>query len=202
MLEPTVFVVDDDQAVRDSLQFLLESEDLRVEAFESAERFLKDYSIYQVGCLLLDIRMPGMNGLELQKELSKHKYTLPIIIISGHGDIPAAVRAMRRGAMDFVEKPFNNEDLLGHVKAALERDVDNQQKRMQFDAIRARVDNLTPREHQVMELVVKDNPNKVIASELGVSIKTVEFHRARVMEKMHADSLLHLVAMVREVASF
>jgi RNA polymerase sigma factor (sigma-70 family) len=198
MLPPTVFIVDDDQAVRDSLQFLLESEDLRVETFESAELFLERYSIYQVGCLLLDIRMPGMSGLELQKELSKNNFALPIIIISGHGDIPVTVRAMRRGAMDFIEKPFNNDELLTRVKDALERDIDNQQKRMQNDAIRARLENLTPRERQVMKLVVKDNPNKFIASELGVTIKTIEFHRARVMEKMHADSLLHLVEMVNK----
>jgi FixJ family two-component response regulator len=202
VLEPTVFIVDDDQAVRESLQFLLESEDLQVESFDSAERFLEGYTIYRVGCLLLDIRMPGMSGLELQKELSKHRFSLPIIIISGHGDIPITVRAMRHGAMDFLEKPFNNEDLLDRVKNALQRDVDNQRKRMQLGSIRARLENLTHRERQVMELVVKDNPNKMIANELGVCIKTVEFHRARVMEKMHANSLLHLVSMVREVASF
>ncbi len=202
MYAPTVFVVDDDQAVRESLQFLLESEDLRVESFDSAERFLDSYSIYRVGCLLLDIRMPGMNGLELQKKLGEHKFSLPVIIVSGHGDIPVTVRAMRHGAIDFLEKPFDNDYLLERVKDALQRDIDNQKKRMQFDAIRARLDNLTPRERQVMALVVKDNPNKMIASELGVSIKTIEFHRAKVMEKMHADSLLHLVTMVREVASF
>ena len=202
MHEPTVFVVDDDQAVRESLQFLLESEDLKVESFESAEVFLDAYSIYRIGCLLLDIRMPGMNGLELQKILAEQKFHLPIIIVSGHGDIPVTVRAIRNGATDFLEKPFDNDYLLARVKDALTHDADNQKKRMQFDAIRARLENLTPRERQVMSLVVKDNPNKRIASELGVSIKTVEFHRARVMEKMHADSLLHLATMVREVASF
>ena len=202
MHEPTVFVVDDDQAVRESLQFLLESEDLKVESFESAEAFLDAYSIYRIGCLLLDIRMPGMNGLELQKILAEQKFHLPIIIVSGHGDIPVTVRAIRNGATDFLEKPFDNDYLLARVKDALTDDADNQKKRMQFDAIRARLENLTPRERQVMSLVVKDNPNKSIASELGVSIKTVEFHRARVMEKMHADSLLHLATMVREVVSF
>ena len=202
MHEPTVFVVDDDQAVRESLQFLLESEDLKAESFESAEAFLDAYSIYRIGCLLLDIRMPGMNGLELQKILAEQKFHLPIIIVSGHGDIPVTVRAIRNGATDFLEKPFDVDYLLARVKDALTHDADNQKKRMQFDAIRARLENLTPRERQVMSLVVKDNPNKSIASELGVSIKTVEFHRARVMEKMHADSLLHLATMVREVASF
>ena len=202
MHEPTVFVVDDDQAVRESLQFLLESEDLKVESFESAEVFLDEYSIYRIGCLLLDIRMPGMNGLELQKILAEQKFHLPIIIVSGHGDIPVTVRAIRNGAIDFLEKPFDDDYLLARVKDALAHDAKNQKKRMQFDAIRARLENLTPRERQVMALVVKDNPNKSIATELGVSIKTVEFHRARVMEKMHADSLLHLATMVREVASF
>ncbi len=196
MIAPTVFVVDDDAAVRDSLRWLLESVQLKVETFESAEQFLESYSIYRIGCLLLDLRMPGMSGLQLQQILVEQKFALPIIIITGHGDIPVAVRAVKNGAFDFIEKPFDNDRLVECVKAALELDKENHPKRLALDAVNARIANLTPREKQVLEFVIDNHSNKEIAAKLGVSIKTVEFHRARVMEKMHADSLLHLAQMV------
>mgnify|MGYP001546610473 CR=1 FL=1 len=196
MIAPTVFVVDDDAAVRDSLRWLLESLQLKVETFESAEQFLENYSIYRVGCLLLDLRMPGMSGLQLQQRLAEQKFALPIIIITGHGDIPVAVRAVKNGAYDFIEKPFDNDRLVERVKDALELDKEHHPKRLALDAVNARIANLTPREKQVLEFVIDNHSNKEIAAKLGVSIKTVEFHRARVMEKMHADSLLHLAQMV------
>lgn len=201
MYEPTVFVVDDDSVVLDSLRWLLESVNLRVETYSSAEAFLKNYSIFRVGCLVADIRMPGMSGLQLQQKLTEHKYALPIIFVTGHGDIPMAVRAMKYGAADFIEKPFNDQDLLDRAQAALEKDKNNHQRRRRYETIRARMANLTRREQQVLNLVVHQNANKTIAGELGVSIKTIEFHRARVMEKMHADSLLDLAEMTKEVNS-
>ena len=199
MISPTVFIVDDDDAVRDSLRYLLESADLQVEDFSSAEAFLDVYSPYRVGCLLLDIRMPGMSGMELLERLAERRFFLPIIIITGHGDVSIAVRSIKTGAFDFVEKPFNTEDLLSRVHAGIELDKKYRHERLAYDAVEARIANLTPRERQVLDLVITDNSNKQIAQTLGVSIKTVEFHRARVMEKMHADSLLHLSQMVREV---
>lgn len=200
MLEtPTVFVVDDEEVVRDSVCWLLESIKLRVETYDSAEAFLKQYSIYQVGCLLLDIRMPGMSGLQLQQKLNENKYPIPIIIITGHGDVALAVRAMKHGAMDFIQKPYNDQDLLDSVKLGLERDIDNQRRRLHYDSVQARLNNLTPRETEVMERVVKQQLNKVIAAELHVGIKTIEFHRAKIMEKMHAKTLLDLVSMLSEI---
>ncbi|HHJ19121.1 MAG TPA: response regulator transcription factor [Gammaproteobacteria bacterium] len=199
MHKPTVFVVDDDSAVLDSLRWLLESVNLNVETYDSAEAFLQNYSIYRIGCLVADIRMPGMSGLQLQQKLKAHKYALPIIFVTGHGDIPMAVRAMKYGAADFIEKPFNDQDLLDRTQAALEKDKINHQYRKRYETIRARMANLTRRERQVLDLVVHQNANKKIAGDLGVSIKTIEFHRARVMEKMHADSLLDLAEMAREV---
>ncbi len=199
MISPTVFIVDDDDAVRDSLRYLLESEDLQVEDFANAEAFMEAYSPYRVGCLLLDIRMPGMSGMELLERLAARKFFLPIIIITGHGDVSIAVRSIKTGAFDFIEKPFNTEDLLSRVMAGIELDKKYRHERLAYDAVEARIANLTPREKQVLDLVISDHSNKQIAQTLGVSIKTVEFHRARVMEKMHADSLLHLSQMVREV---
>lgn len=200
VMNPTVFVVDDDQAVRDSLRWLIESVNLSVETYSSATGFLDDYNIGMVGCLVLDVRMPDMSGLQLQKQLNENKYRLPIIFITGHGDVPMAVRAMKDGAMEFIEKPFSDQELLDCVQTALDKDREYQKQRIQLSAIAARVANLTPREKEVMRLVVKGFSNKRIANELSISIKTVEFHRSRIMEKMHAESLLQLVDMVREAA--
>lgn len=196
--EPTVFIVDDDPAVRDSLRWLLESMRLKVATFDSAEDFLKFYNMHMIGCLILDVRMPGMSGLQLQQFLTKQKYALPIVFITGHGDIPMAVRAMQAGAMYFLEKPFEDQILLDYVHEALALDVANQQSRIRLTMIQARIANLTEREREVMELVIDNHSNKEIATKLGVSIKTVEFHRSHLMEKMHATSLIELVNMARE----
>ena len=196
--EPTVFIVDDDPAVRDSLRWLLESMRLRVATFDSAEAFLKFYTMHMVGCLILDVQMPGMSGLQLQQHLTKQQYALPIIFITGHGDIPMAVRAMQAGAKYFLEKPFEDQLLLDYVNEALALDKENQQARLRLTTIRARIANLTDREAEVMDLVIRNHSNKEIAEKLGVSIKTVEFHRSHMMDKMHASSLIDLLNMVRE----
>jgi FixJ family two-component response regulator len=196
--EPTVFIVDDDPAVRDSLRWLLESMRLKVATFGSAEDFLKFYTMHMIGCLILDVRMPGMSGLQLQQFLTKQKYALPILFITGHGDIPMAVRAMQAGAMYFLEKPFEDQVLLDYVHEALTLDVENQQSRIRLTMLQARIANLTEREREVMELVIDNHSNKEIATKLGVSIKTVEFHRSHMMDKMHATSLIELVNMARE----
>lgn len=198
--QPTVFIVDDDPAVRDSLRWLLESMRLKVITFESAEDFLKFYTMHMVGCLILDVRMPGMSGLQLQQFLTKQKYSLPIIFITGHGDIPMAVRAMQAGAMYFLEKPFEDQILLDYVHEALALDNEQQQSRIRLTMIQARISNLTEREREVMDLVIDNHSNKEIATKLGVSIKTVEFHRSHMMDKMHATSLIELVNMAREAA--
>ncbi len=197
---PTVFIVDDDPAVRDSLRWLLESMRLKVLTFESAEEFLNYYTMHMIGCLILDVRMPGMSGLQLQQFLTKQKHALPIIFITGHGDIPMAVRAMQAGAMYFLEKPFEDQILLDYVNEALALDKENQQARIRLAMIQARISNLTEREREVMNLVTNNHSNKEIAEKLGVSVKTVEFHRSHMMEKMHAHSLIDLVSMVREAA--
>jgi FixJ family two-component response regulator len=195
---PTVFIVDDDPAVRDSLRWLLESMRLKVATFESAEAFLKFYTMHMVGCLILDVRMPGMSGLQLQQHLTKQQYSVPIIFITGHGDIPMAVRAMQAGAMYFLEKPFEDQMLLDYVNEALALDKENQQARIRLTMIQARIANLTEREHEVMDLVINNHSNKEMAEKLGVSVKTVEFHRSHMMDKMHATSLIDLLNMARE----
>jgi two-component system response regulator FixJ len=194
--EPTVFVVDDDEAMRRSLKWLIESAGIRVETFASADAFLTAYGPHWAGCLLLDVRMPGMSGLELQAYLAREEHRLPVVIITGHGDVAMAVRAMRAGALDFIEKPFHDEGLLRSIQHALDVDSQGRAQRSQHGAIMARLAELTPREHEVMELVTAGKANKEIALALGVSAKTVEAHRARVMEKMQATSLADLVRMV------
>jgi RNA polymerase sigma factor (sigma-70 family) len=197
--EPVVFVVDDDQAIRSSLKWLIESVGLRVETHPSADEFIRDYYPGRAGCLLLDVRMPGMSGLELQEHFARNDITLPIIIITGHGDVPMAVRAMKAGAIDFIEKPFNDELLLESIRNALAVDQRQRDIQSQRAEIAARLAQLTPREHEVMEMVTEGRSNKEIAVTLGVSAKTVEAHRARVMEKMQAGSLAELVRMVLAV---
>jgi FixJ family two-component response regulator len=193
--KPTVFVVDDDQAMRNSLKWLIESVAMQVETYDSADAFIKHYYPGRSGCLLLDVRMPGMSGLELQEYLTEHMITIPIIIITGHGDVPMAIRAMKGGAVDFIEKPFNDELLLESIRHALSLDEEQRDKQFQRAESATRLASLTPREHEVMAMVTGGRANKEIASALGVSTKTVEAHRARVMEKMQAPSLAELVRM-------
>ena len=192
---PSVFLVDDDEAVRDSMVLLMKSVGMTTETFPSAQEFLDAYDPDRPGCLLLDIRMPGMSGMELQEKLIERQANLPIIFITGHGDIPMAVEAMQRGAVDFIPKPFRDQDLLDRINQALEEDRKNRSALLEQDAVAKRLGQLTPRERQILELVVQGKANKVIAGELGVSQRTVEIHRARVMEKMGAKSLAHLVRM-------
>jgi len=192
----TVFIVDDDEAFRDSLKYLLESVSMVVETYASAEGFLKNYTPYRQGCLLLDIRMPEMSGLQLQQELNKYHYPLPIIMLTAHGDVPMAVQAMKHGAMEFLEKPFNDQELLELIQLALKTDKKNYKKRLEYDSIIASLENLTRREHEVLLLVVDKHSNKVMAEKLRVSIKTVESHRKHVMDKLHASSLVDLLEML------
>jgi RNA polymerase sigma factor (sigma-70 family) len=193
--DATVFVVDDDQAMRTSLKWLIESTGMSVETFESADIFLASYYPGRAGCLLLDVRMPGMSGLELQTYLAREGYRLPVILITGHGDVSMAVKAMKAGAVDFIEKPFHDEDLLRSIRRALDDDERQRAGQAVRADIAARLAELTPREHEVMAMVTDGKSNKDIAAALGVSAKTVEAHRARVMEKMRADSLAELVRM-------
>lgn len=194
--EPTVFVVDDDEAVRHFLRGLIVSVNLRVQAYASAQEFLEAYQQGSPGCLVLDIRMPGMSGLELQQELNARGIDLPIIVLTGHGSVQVAVHAMKAGAIDFIEKPFNNELLLDRVQKAVAKSVNAYEDRLKQDEILRRQNSLTPREHQVLDLVVAGESNKRIARHLQISDKTVEIHRANVMEKMQARSLADLVKMV------
>ncbi len=191
--KPIVYVVDDDQAVRDSLRWLIESVGLNVETYASAQAFLEAYYPGRAGVLVLDVRMPGMSGLELQNALASQELRLPVIVITGHGDVPMAVRAMKAGALDFIQKPFNDQELLERIHEALERDAPIRFERAERAEVVARLAQLTPRELEVMTRVVAGKPNKAIAAELGISKKTVEVHRARIMEKMQAESLADLV---------
>ena len=194
-----VFVVDDDEGVRTSLRLLIRSIGLPVETFDGAQEFLAQFDPERPGCLVLDIRMPGMSGLELQQKLNERHAITPIVFITGHGDVPRAVEAMQAGAIDFVQKPFRDQDLIDRINRALEKDRTNRAALKERDAICQRIAELTPREREVLDLVTKGRANKVIAGDLSVSQRTVEIHRARVMEKMEAHSLAHLVRMVLEV---
>jgi FixJ family two-component response regulator len=203
MSEPsqTVFIVDDDEAVCDSLGLLLQSVGLRFAAYPSAQVFWQAFEPQHSGCLILDVRMPGMSGLELAQRLREQAADLPIIFITGHGDVPMAVEAMRLGAVDFIQKPFRDQDLLDRVFQALAQNAASRRVQAELQAIRERLAALTPRECDVLELLLTGKINKVIASELGLSQRTVELHRARVLEKMQADSLASLVQMVLRVRS-
>lgn len=194
--DSTVFIVDDDEAVRDSLGLLIESAGYQVETYASGEAFLDTYNQDRNGCLVLDIRMPGMNGIQLQQALAKRHSALPIIFITGHGDIPMAVEAIKRGAADFLPKPFRDGELLGRInevfteQASKRHDIEEQQKILQ------RLTELTDREAEIMLLMAEGKANKVIAIDLGISQRTVEVHRGRVMKKMQARSLAQLVRML------
>ena len=193
--DQTVFVLDDDEAVRDSLGALLESAGFVVEIFGSGTDFLDRLEPEGGGCLVLDVRMPGLSGLEVQEELAKKGVAIPVIIITGHGDVPIAVKALKSGAVDFIEKPFADDIILESVRRALEQGLQNKQDISAAMEIKARLVRLTPRERDVLGQLVIGNPNKIIAHELGISPRTVEIHRARVLEKMSARSLSHLVRL-------
>jgi FixJ family two-component response regulator len=194
-----VFVVDDDDAVRNSLRLLLKSAGLPTTAFASAQEFLAGWTTEQPGCLVLDVRMPGMSGLELQEELNRRGAIIPVIFISGHADVPMAVEAIQHGAFDFLQKPFSDQDLIDRIQRALAADADNRQALSQLDELRKRYATLTPREQEVLVLVTDGRANKVMAGDLGVSQRTIEIHRARVMEKMGARSVAQLVRMTLDL---
>ncbi len=196
--EPTVFIVDDDAAVRRFLSGLIESIELRAEAFASARDFLEAYEPGQPGCLVLDVRMPNMSGLELQRELADRAIDLPVIILTGHGNVQLAVHAMKAGAIDFVEKPFDNELLLDRIQRAVAENAGGAGDRIKRFEIAERMRLLTPREGEVLELVVAGQTNKGVARQLDISEKTVEIHRANVMRKMQAKSLADLVKMATD----
>ncbi len=198
--EPTVFIVDDDPPVLEGLSRLMKSVKLNVEIYSSAQEFLDSYNPDQPGCLLIDMRMPGISGLELQEILHSRNILIPTIIITGYGEVPAAVQAMRKGAVDFLEKPFNDQALVDQVQKAIAEDAQIRQKRAEQEAVLARLALLTPREREVMDLVIAGKLNKVIARQLGLSPKTVEFHRSHIMKKMKVNSVAELVALVISVA--
>ena len=193
--EPVVFIVDDDDAVRRFLSGLIESVELPVEAYASAQDFLTAYQPGRPGCLVLDVRMPGMSGLELQRELAERAIDLPVIVLTGHGNVQVAVHAMKAGAVDFVEKPFDNELLLDRIQKAVAESVRADGERVKRNEIANRMRLLSPRERQVLDLVVAGETNKGVARHLDISERTVEIHRANVMRKMRARSLAELVLM-------
>lgn len=188
-----VYVVDDDEAVRDSLQWLLEGKDYRVQAFDSAESFLARHDPREIACLLVDIRMLGMSGLDLQDRLIERRSPLPMAFITGHGDVPMAVETMKKGAYDFIQKPFNEASLLAIVDRMLEAAQQNFEAQQQSAAREAMMARLTSREAQVLERIVAGRLNKQIADDLGISIKTVEAHRANIMEKLNANTVADLL---------
>ncbi|MCE1185799.1 MAG: response regulator transcription factor [Rhodocyclales bacterium] len=200
MPEQIIYLVDDDEALRDSLIWLLESQGFKVKGYPSAEAFLPEIRPDMTGCLLLDVRMPGgMSGLELHDRLRASFCTLPVIFITGHGDVPMAVSALKKGAVDFIEKPFNDEALLRQVRQCLAQEEENRARRRQDAEVSRRLGQLTQREREVLDLIILGKLNKQIADVLGISIKTVEVHRARVMEKMGAQSLAELVQSVMAI---
>lgn len=189
----TVYIVDDDESVAETLSDLLSSVGYRVETFESASEFLSSYDPEDVGCLLLDMRLPGMSGLKLQHELKEQDAALPIIFLSGHADVGTAVRVMREGAFDFIQKPFHEQALLESVQSAVHAGIDAGERRRRRHTALERLERLTPREHQVLERMLEGKPNKVMAMELDLSQRTIEIHRANVMRKMEVDSIAALV---------
>ena len=197
--ESTVFLVDDEVSVLRAISRLLRSAGLNVETFRSGQEFLQRYDANAAGCLVLDIAMPGVNGLDLEQTLNSKRIEVPIIFLTGHGDIPMSVQAMKRGAMDFLTKPANDEDLLTAIRAGLERDRTNRQARAELAEIQQRVATLTPRERQVLVEVISGKLNKQVAAHLGVGEKTIKVHRARVIKKMKVQSMADLVRMTERV---
>ncbi|MBS0643661.1 MAG: response regulator FixJ [Acetobacteraceae bacterium] len=194
--DAVVHLIDDDDAVRQSLAFMLSASGYAVRVYESAQLFLDAVPTLQPGCIVTDVRMPGMDGLELQQRLKTLEVTMPVIVITGHGDVPLAVQAMKAGAVDFIEKPFSDEALLSAISVAVGRQAADSARAAEIAAIRARMDALSAREMEVLEGLVQGHPNKTIAYDLQISARTVEVHRANVMTKMGASTLSDLLRMV------
>ena len=203
MMKPSgnqkVMVVDDDSGVRNAMRILLKSVGLDSVLYASAQEFLAAYQPAQPGCLLLDIRMPGMSGLELQQQLNLRGAVIPVIFMTGHGDVPMAVEAMQQGAFDFLQKPFRDQDLLDRIQKAIAKDAQSRASLGEHERIRAHLQTLTAREREVLDLMTQGKQNKAIAQDLGVSPRTIEIHRARVMEKMNAQSVAELVRMMLDI---
>ena len=197
-METTVYVVDDDPSVRAGLSRLLQSMGLTVKTFASAREFLEQPVSEEPGCLIVDLRMPAMNGLELQEQLMTRNLNLPVIFLTGYGTVPASVRAMKRGAVDFLEKPVDDQVLLDAIYQALEKDRENSHHQAEAKAIQDRLKSLTPREYEVFTLITTGLLNKQVAYELGTAEKTIKVHRARIMEKMHCESLAQLVRLAEK----
>ncbi len=200
-VEPIVFLVDDDQLFRRSTERLIRTAGLNVQPFSSASDFLKSPRPEGPACLVLDVRMPGLSGMDLQRELVQSGFRIPIIFITGHGDIPMSVRAMKAGAVEFLTKPFRSRVLLDAIRAAIERDRSALQKQSETRELRERYEQLTPREREVMTLVAKGLLNKQVAGELSTTEATIKFHRAHIMQKMRANSLADLIRMVEKLGS-
>jgi RNA polymerase sigma factor (sigma-70 family) len=198
---PVVFVVDDDSSVRSSLKFLLNTVELHVESFDSADTFLRKELPDVPSCLVLDVRLPGLSGLDFQRELAVRKISIPIVFLTGHGDIPMSVRAMKAGAVEFLTKPFRDQDLLDAVRIALEQDRARREQEKEVIVLQRRFDSLTPRERDVISMVVSGMLNKQIADQLGTAEGTVKVQRSRALEKMHAESLVDLVRMFEKIKS-
>jgi RNA polymerase sigma factor (sigma-70 family) len=196
---PIVFVVDDDPSVRSSLKFLLSTVGLQVESFASADAFLQKKAPDAASCLVLDVRLPGLSGLDFQRELAAKNTRIPIIFLTGHGDIPMSVRAMKAGAVEFLTKPFRDQDLLDAVRIALERDRARREQDKEVMILQQRFDSLTSREQEVISMVVSGMLNKQIADQLGTAESTVKVQRSRAIEKMHAESLVDLIRMIEKL---
>ena len=192
---PTAYVVDDDEAIRTLWRWLMESNGIAVETFASAQGFIEAYREGAPGCVVLDVRMPGMSGLELQDYLKQRGIDIPIVFVSGRGDVPTAVNALKGGAVDFIQKPFGYREVVGIIEKAFRRDAEVREQHARRAQVASRIAALTEREHEVMRRVIDGKQNKVIASELDISVKTVEFHRAKVMEKMGVGSVAELVQL-------
>jgi len=198
MAEPSVYVVDDDASVRAALERLLKSVEIPVKSFSSAQEFLDQATPEGSGCLIVDLRMPGMSGLDLQDQLSTRQLSLPVIFLTGYGTVPASVRAMKAGAVDFLEKPVDDQTLLDAILKALERDSRARLERAEKQAIQQRLTSLTPREYEVLTFIISGSLNKHVAAELGTTEKTIKVHRARIMEKMQCASMAELVRLAEK----
>jgi two-component system response regulator TtrR len=195
---PTAYVVDDDESIRTLWRWLMESNGIAVKTFATAAEFIESYRNGSAGCLVLDLELPGMSGLELQEYLNGRDIEIPIVFVTGHGDVPAAVSALKGGAVDFIQKPFGHREVLAIIANAFQRDAELRDKRARQSRVAGRLATLTEREREVLQRIIEGKPNKIIASELDISVKTVEFHRAKVMEKAGVDSVAELVQVAMQ----
>ncbi len=195
---PTAYVVDDDESIRTLWRWLMESNGITVRTFATAAEFIESYRNGGAGCLVLDLKLPGMSGLELQEYLNCNDIEIPIVFVTGHGDVPAAVSALKGGAVDFIQKPFGHREVLSIIEKAFQRDAEIREKRARLSIVASRLAALTEREREVLQRVIEGKPNKIIAADLDISMKTVEFHRAKVMEKMGVTSVAELVQIAMQ----